>query len=138
MMNLSEQQVKLIETTFKALGGKGQLFIEGFYKKVFATSPEIASMFSDTEWHQQRSKVMLTLIMIVDNLHDKTHIEAMLEKTIQTHHKYPIEEKHYELMATAILQTFAEILEDEWSDDAKIAWQLALDDINRILQASSE
>ncbi len=133
-MSLSEEQIQLIETTFKALGGKGKAFIEGFYEHVFEKSPEIEAMFEHTDWHQQRSKVMLTLIMVVDNLHNLEHIKVMLEKTTQTHQQYPIKNEHYHLMAEAILETFADILGDDLSSEAESAWRIALIEIARILQ----
>lgn len=137
MMSVSEQQIKLIETTFKALGGKGHEFIEGFYARVFSTSPEIEAMFSNTDWQQQRNKVMLALIMVVDNLHDMEHIKTMMQDTIKAHKPYPILNSHYDLMNNAILITFADILGEDWSEEAENAWQIALDNVATILKTET-
>ena len=95
-------------------------------------------MFSRANWQQQRSKFMTVLIMIVDSLHDKEHIEAMLKGAIHAHMHHPISDEHYDLMVEAILSTFPEILENQWTEDVEIAWRTALEDIMSILKKHSK
>lgn len=136
-MRINEKQIQLIETTFRALGGKGHEFVEGFYQVLFKDSPEIEAMFSNTNWQQQRSKLMLSLIMTVDNLHDMEHIKTMFQETMKAHNPYPILDEHYHLMTDAMLITFADVLGENWSAEAEIAWRIALDEITSILQGKS-
>ena len=47
-------------------------------------------MFQRTNFAQQHQKLLLSLMMIVDNLRDMPHIESMLQATVKTHDKYTI------------------------------------------------
>ena len=135
-MSLSEEQIILVETTFRALDGKGDEFVAAIYKKFFEQEPEAEAMFDETDFKQQHKKLLLTLIMIVDNLRDMPHIEAMLQATIKTHQAHAIKKHHYDALIDAIIETFDETIKDKWSSEAETAWRAALAKIVELLQVS--
>lgn len=138
MLTLRHEQINLVETTFRALGGKGDTFVAVVYKKFFEQEPEAEAMFSDTDFGQQHKKLLLTLIMIVDNLRDMPHIEMMLQTTIKTHDSHAITQHHYDALVDALIETFSETLKGDWSVEAEEAWRIALAKIVVMLQKTSD
>ena len=135
-MSLSDEQIRLVEITFRALGGRGDEFVAFVYKKFFEQEPEAEAMFDETDFNQQHKKLLLTLIMIVDNLRDMPHVEEMLKATIKTHQAHAIKQHHYDALIDAIIDTFGEMLKSAWSEEAESAWRVALAKIVNVLQVS--
>lgn len=135
-MSLTEEQISLVETTFQALTGKGDAFVVVVYEKLFQKLPEAREIFKNTDFTKQRQKLFLSLMMIVDNLRDMPHIESMLQATVKTHDKYTILPAHFSAFVDALMETFDNTLNDEWSSEAENAWRLALGQIVAMLQTA--
>lgn len=86
----------------------------------------------------QQKKLLNSLVLVVENLRQPDVLEGTLKGLGARHVQYGALPEHYPLVGNALLTTFAEYLEDDWTEPVKQAWVDAYGAITTIMLAGAD
>lgn len=118
---LSDDQIKLVQTTFAMVEPIADTAAQLFYNRLFEIKPELRSLFPE-DLSEQRVKLMKTLKMSVAGLSVTDKILPALQSLGRKHVEYLVEPGHYDYVGEALIWTLATGLGDAFTDEVKDAW----------------
>ncbi|MGF1459219.1 MAG: globin domain-containing protein [Leptolyngbyaceae cyanobacterium] len=118
-------QIRLLETSFAQVRPKAMAFSDCFHRHLFQNHPDIEPMFSDVSLELQEKKLIASLALIVENLHNPAALAHALQALGAYHVTKGTLAEHYPYVGQALMQAFAEFLGDEWTPAVAEAWQAA-------------
>jgi hemoglobin-like flavoprotein/uncharacterized protein YjbI with pentapeptide repeats len=128
---LSELPVELLERSFEKIKPHAEEFAARFYENLFQAHLEIKPLFANTDMALQHKKLLQSLVLVVENLRDAEALSAVLENLGARHVGYGAVPKQYGSVSKALLLTFEEYLQEDWTPEVKKAWQNALTTIRQ-------
>ena len=114
--------IEILETTFNLIRPESKRFAHLFYNNLFFKYPETKSLFANISIAEQENKLMVSLVLIIDNLRDLTYLKKMLINLGERHLKYEVVSKHYQLVGEVLLATLEDYLKSHWTAEVKQAW----------------
>lgn len=111
----------ILRASFLQASASGDVFVENFYRNLFALVPAAATLFPG-DMTQQRYKLLISLTTIFEGLDDPRSIYPYMEQLGQKHLEYGVEAEHYPLMGQALIQTLREALGEGWTPELEVAW----------------
>src|SRR5688572_1891504 len=130
---MNDEQIQIVEQSFRAISGRGESFITRFYEIFFAAYPKADELFAQTDWPNQTRKMLLTIMLVVDNLRDATHVKKMLHEANLVHQKFTLQAHDFAALTDAMISTMAEFSGDTWTSETETAWRAAFDKITAIM-----
>jgi hemoglobin-like flavoprotein len=126
-------QIELLETSFQAIAPRGEAFVTAFYERLFTNYPQTRAFFASTNMKEQRKKLLGALILVIQNLRKPEVLTSALQGLGQRHVNYGVQPEHYPIVGTILLETFAELLGDNWTPEYHDAWVQAYEAICSIM-----
>ncbi|MBE9032493.1 globin [filamentous cyanobacterium LEGE 11480] len=114
--------VELLEQSFEKIKPQASEFAASFYDTLFTDSPAAKPLFAHVSLEQQASKLVKSLVFVVENLRNSEALVGALEGLGARHVKYGALPEHYPLVGSALLKTFESYLGADWTPDVKQAW----------------
>lgn len=130
---MSTNTIHLLETSFAKIKPDAMAFSECFHRHLFANNPEIKPLFEDISLELQEKKLIASLALIVENLHNSDALTHALQGLGAYHVTKGTLEEHYPLIGKALLQAFEEFLGADWTPDVAQAWLGAYQTISNIM-----
>lgn len=127
--------VRLLESSFAKIEPKKYAFSASFYQKLLAHHPELKPLFKDTDLQAQEKKLIVSLAIIVENLHNPETLTVALKSLGAYHREVGTLREHYPMVGQALIETFAEYLGEEWTSETERTW---LDAYNLICETMLE
>ena len=124
---------ELLEQSFELVKPRANEFAASFYENLFALYPEAKPLFASTDMKKQQKKLLNALVLVVENLRHPGALEAALLDLGFRHVNYGTLPEHYPLVGDALLQTFEQYLQQDWTPEVKQAWADAYDGITQIM-----
>ena len=118
----NELNIELLEESFAKLAPRGEEFVESFYERLFDMYPEAKSMFAKTDMKKQKKKLLESLVLVVNNLRKPDVLGPALANLGERHKELGTEPEHYAMVGEALLGTFEEYFEDDWTPELMSAW----------------
>ncbi len=118
-------QISVLEDSFDLIAPRGEELVERFYDRVFATAPELKSLFGDTNMVRQRQMLLGALVLLRKSMRNLDAIVPTLRSLGARHATYGVLPEHYPIIGSALLGTMAEIGEGEWVPEYTRAWTAA-------------
>uniref|UniRef100_UPI0018E9EF28 globin domain-containing protein n=1 Tax=Anaplasma marginale TaxID=770 RepID=UPI0018E9EF28 len=115
-------KTEILEKTFDTIRPNGQEFAKSFYQNLFIKYPEVEPLFDNVALEQQEKKLLLSLVLVVDNLKNFTYLKNMLRNLGERHLQYDVISDHYPLVGELLLETLEQYLGSDWTAEAKQAW----------------
>jgi NAD(P)H-flavin reductase/hemoglobin-like flavoprotein len=115
----------LIRDSFTQLIASGGEAAEFFYRRFFAVSPDVESLFS-IDLTVQREQFLSTLSRITQSLDTGPGPAEMLARIGRENRKFGVTDRHYTAFAIALEQTVRHFSAAAWSGHVAAAWQRAL------------
>lgn len=125
--------VELLEQSFELVKPRANEFAASFYENLFALYPEAKILFTSTDMKKQQKKLFTALVLVVENLRRPVALEAVLLDLGFRHINYGTLPEHYALVGDALLKTFEQYLQQDWTPEVKQAWADAYDGITQIM-----
>lgn len=119
---MTPRQIGLVTETLGSLNL--DVLAADFYRRVFDTSPALATMFT-TDPALQRSRFATELAALVRSIQDLETFCSSAEALGARHHGYGARAAHYRMMGTALMASLAAALGTGWTADVEEAWMLA-------------
>jgi hemoglobin-like flavoprotein len=115
------QQVHLIRKTFAQLARHNHVSALVFYRRLFEISPELRPMFKgDIE---EQSKKLIEMLGILIAMLERPHgLELELKEMGARHLGYGVKDEHYAVVGSALLSMLAEVLNDQFTPEVRVAW----------------
>jgi hemoglobin-like flavoprotein len=104
----------------------------GFYERLFEAAPETRRMFG-TDITKQSEKLAYTISFVVENLERMDTIRESIEDLGRVHNRLQVKAEHYELVTRVLVETIAETMGEDYSDDIGRAWTTALQAIGKVM-----
>ena len=118
-------RIGLLETSFQAITPCGEEFVTAFYERLFTRFPQTRSFFASTDMKEQRKKLLGALALVIQNLRKPEVLTSALQGLGQRHVAYGVRPEHYPIVGTILLETFADLLGDDWTPAYQDAWAQA-------------
>ncbi len=119
---LSEQSLELLESSFEKIKPRAEAFAASFYDNLFQAYPEVKPMFGRVDMAQQQQKLLSALVLVVENLRNPDVLGAVLNALGERHVGYGTLPQQYPAVGKALLLTFEQYLQDDWTPQLKKAW----------------
>ena len=114
--------VKVLEDTFALIRPHASEFAVSFYKNLFTHYPQLQPLFVNTTMQEQEKKLMISLVLVINNLHNLTYLATLLKDLGERHVKYGTKSEYYPMVGVALLKTLESFLGVKWTPEVKQAW----------------
>jgi hemoglobin-like flavoprotein len=118
---ISEAQKKLVQESFARVEPIAEAAAELFYNKLFELNPSLKSLFK-TDMKEQGRKLMATLKVAVKGLDNLEKLVPVVQDLGRRHAGYGVKPPHYTTVATALIWTLEQGLEEAFTAEVKEAW----------------
>jgi hemoglobin-like flavoprotein/uncharacterized protein YjbI with pentapeptide repeats len=117
-----ELPIELLESSFSLVKPRAEEFAASFYENLFAAHPEVRPLFANTDMVKQQKKLINSLVLVVENLRSPETLGEVLSALGARHIGYGAIAKHYGPVGEALLLSFEQYLQDDWTPEVKLAW----------------
>ncbi|MGB3615342.1 MAG: globin family protein [Elainellaceae cyanobacterium] len=114
--------IELIEASFEKIKPSAIAFSNSFYQHLFRNNPALKPMFAEVSPELQQKKLVASLALIVENLHNPSALARALQGLGAYHVTKGTENNHYPKVGEALLQALREYLKDDWTPELAQAW----------------
>lgn len=114
--------VDLLEESFAKVKPRAVEFSACFYQHLFENAPDVKPMFDDVSLELQEKKLVASLALIVENLHNPEALSNALQGLGAHHTTKGTLPEHYPLIGKALLQAFGDYLGEDWTPEVAQAW----------------
>lgn len=119
-------QVELLETSFRNVAAQGEAFAAAFYDRLFLRCPETRPLFAGADLDLQYKKLLAALTLIIEHLREPEVITPLLQDLGQRHlTAYHVRPEDLAMGGSALLDTLATFLGDQWTPELQQAWASA-------------
>lgn len=122
----TQDDVTLLETSFKSLAPKGPELVARFYEELFRRYPDVKPMFEGSSIEEQERKLLSALQLVISNLRKPDQLGSALKSLGAKHQSYGAEAAHYDAVAGVLLDVLHEFAGDLWTAAVQKAWTGAL------------
>jgi len=126
-------QIELLETSFQKITPRGEAFVTAFYERLFMNYPQTRAFFASTNMKEQRKKLLGALALVIQNLRKPEVLTSALQGLGQRHVAYGVRPEHYPIVGAVLLETFAYLLGERWTQAYHDAWAEAYDVVCAIM-----
>jgi hemoglobin-like flavoprotein len=118
---LDQEQCELVRVTFAKIALNPDMAAAMFYARVFTTNPALRALFR-IEMIEQGKKLMDTLSVFIDNLHQFDEIRPAVRDLGRRHVGYGVKDADYDTLEAALLWTIEKVLGADFTPAVGDAW----------------
>ncbi|RZM82005.1 globin family protein [Leptolyngbya iicbica] len=127
-------QIRLLEDSFAKVKPNAMAFSNCFHQHLFAKHPDIEPLFGDLSLELMEKKLVASLALIVENLHNPDALGHALQGLGAYHVTKGTMAEHYPYVGQALLEAFEDFLGSDWTPEVAQAWMGAYRTISDIMQ----
>jgi hemoglobin-like flavoprotein len=129
--------VQLLEKSLERVRPCQDEFTARFYEKLFAANPELKPLFARTNMVRQGQMFIVATILTINNLHDPQILATSIEGLGASHVGCNATPEYYLSVSQALVSTFAEFLEADWTAQMQQAWIDMFETISKLMSGES-
>ena len=114
--------VEVLEKSFERVKPQANDFAFSFYQNLLTDYPQLRPLFAKTNMEEQQQKLMMSLVLVIENLRNPNYLKVILKNLGERHVSYGAIEQHYPMVGAALLKTFESYLGADWTLEVKQAW----------------
>lgn len=118
---MSPEIIATVRASFAAAAAAPDDLTQRFYARLFAIDPTLRRRFP-TDLTEQRRKLAGALAYMMATLDRLDELVPALQSLGRAHAGYGVEERHYDIVAAALLDTLLDLLGEEFTPAARAAW----------------
>lgn len=104
---------------------RGPQIVKAFYSLLFERFPGVRAMFP-SDMTRQQSKLLDSLVMVVEHMRDPLRVTATLQDLGRRHHGYGARPEHYPIVCSILLECMGAELGNAWTSSLESEWSQAL------------
>src|ERR671932_573378 len=125
--------VEILEQSFEQIKPRAEEFAASFYENLFTLYPEVKPLFAKTDMTNQKKKLLNSLVLVVENLRNPEALGSVLNALGGRHVGYGAIANYYPAVGEALLSTFEQYLQQDWTGEVKQAWVDAFSAITALM-----
>lgn len=129
---MTEDQARIVQSTWRAVLPVGDTFAELFYGRLFAVDPALRKLFKDDMIEQGRNLTAM-LSVAAANIGKTERIRLALRNLGRRHVAYGVRPDHFESVEDALLFALEHALIDVFTPEVKAAWQAAFRKLSSLM-----
>jgi methyl-accepting chemotaxis protein len=115
--------VQLLRESFNLIAPNKEPFAQDFYHRLFQQCPhQVQALFANTDMQEQEVALMGTIAGVIAGLEKGENVLPALHKLGAKHAEYHVKPEHYPLVGTALIETFQQHLQDQFTPSMQKAW----------------
>jgi hemoglobin-like flavoprotein len=114
--------VEVLESSFDKIKPRADEFAASFYENLFIAHPEYKPLFANIDLEKQQKKLINALVLVVENLRSPEALGPVLKALGGRHISYGVIPKYYGPVGDALLMSFEQYLQEDWTPEVKLAW----------------
>jgi len=122
---MTSDQVVLVRSTWPMIADRSGELSARFYDRLFAIDDSAARLFIGVDMTAQRTKLVHTLVFVVEALDDVDRLLPAIAALGKRHTHYGVADRHFDSVGNALLLAFADTLGDAFSPELREAWAAA-------------
>lgn len=134
---MDEQTIGLLQESFAEVMAMRTEAAALFYERLFAIDPALRPLFHDADMRSQEMKLMAALALVVGKLRELGAVIPVLETLAVKHVAYGVEERHYETVGSALIQTLSLAFGPRFTPELRHAWLAAYGAISGVMIAAA-
>jgi hemoglobin-like flavoprotein len=133
---MTPEQIQLVQTSFAAIAPIADQAGMMFYDRLFAIDPSLRPLFNGDIAEQGRT--LMKMIAVAANGLDKLDTIVPAVQALGVRHAgYGVTSAHYDTVATALLWTLGQGLDDGFTSEVETAWVAAYTLLATTMQAAA-
>ena len=129
--------VEVLERSFEKIKPRADEFAARFYENLFIAHPEFKPLFANIDLEKQQKKLINALVLVVENLRSPEALGPVLKALGGRHIGYGVIPKYYGPVGDALLMSFEQSLQEDWTPEVKLAWTNAYRTITGLMLKDS-
>jgi hemoglobin-like flavoprotein len=121
---VTPQQIHIVQASFQKVAPIAELAADLFYARLFELDPSLKPLFK-TDMKRQGMTLMTMLGSAVHGLANPEALVPVLRSLGRRHVSYGVQDKHYDTVGRAFLDTLANAFGDEFNAETREAWTSA-------------
>ena len=117
-------QINIVQSTFRSIEPMVTMAAGIFYKRLFEIEPTTAALFKG-DMKLQGQNFMQVLAVAVGGLSNLSTLVSMIQRLGLRHAGYGVRAEHYESVREALLSMLALTLQDDYTEEVRVAWTTA-------------
>jgi len=124
---LTTQDIRIVKSTVPLLEEGGSAITEHFYQRLFSHNPELKDIFNMNNQHTGKQQVALfeAILAYAKNIDNLAVLKHAVERIAQKHTSLHIQPAHYDVVGLHLIETFRELLPEQFTPDVETAWSHA-------------
>jgi len=114
--------VEVLESSFDKIKPRADEFAASFYENLFIAHPEFQPLFAHMDLEKQQKNLINALVLVVENLRYPQALGPVLKALGGRHIGYGVIPKYYGPVGEALLMSFEQYLQEDWTPEVKRAW----------------
>lgn len=121
---MTEEQILLVQQSFKKVLPISDIAAELFYRRLFEVDPTLQLLFRG-DMKEQGKKLMNMLTIVVKGLGNIETLLPAVKHLGRSHSGYDVTDEHYATVGEALIWTLREGLGDAFTPEVESAWLTA-------------
>ena len=118
---MNSREIELVQTSFATLAPVAEKAAEMFYARLFQLDPFLKDLFQ-TDMAEQGMRLMAMISVAVEGLNNPDDLIPAVEDLGRRHGDYGVMPEHYNVVGSALLDTFARALGSLFTPEVRDAW----------------
>ncbi len=121
---LTKTDIEIVKSTAPLLEQGGSLITTHFYERMFKHNPEVKGIFNMSNQLTGRQRVALfeAILAYAQNLDNLAVLKQAVERIANKHASFYIQPAHYDIVGHHLIETFRELLPEQFTTDVENAW----------------
>ncbi|HTI15073.1 MAG TPA: globin family protein [Dictyobacter sp.] len=112
----------MLRASFDLVESDKDEFAATFYRRLFEKYPETQQFFAKTDMQQQARALASTLTVVVAGVEKGDNLVPALQSLGSRHKTYGVLPEHYPIVGEVLIETFQNVLGDNWTPAFQEAW----------------
>lgn len=134
---MMQNEIQSIRASIGLLNGRTEEFAALFYERLFTIRPDLRRMFRG-DMTAQGKKLMDAILVLNASLDRFPQLRPTLRHMGARHASYGVQPEHYQVVATALLDTFQNFAGPQFHRSLQEAWTNLLHLVSREMLAGAE
>lgn len=123
-----------LQRTWALVAADADAAMELFYTTLFASAPEVRELFDGVQMAAQKRKLAAAIGLVVKSPDLPETLVHALQELGRRHVAYGVEDRHYDAVGTALIETLATALGPAFTPAARAAWTGAYATVSQLMK----
>lgn len=123
---------EIIRDSFEVIRPNSSDFSKQFYNRLFDQYPSVRPLFP-SEMEPQEKKLIEALSLVIQNVDNLENMSTPLRLLGERHTMYGTTLEHYDAVGSCLIWTLKQVLKNNWSIEAELAWTALYSNIVRLM-----